>query len=73
MVLQWLRKGVPFFWHNPSALPRPWHKGVSCANLSAEERAFVEKEKERSFATGAWETGSRRRYVSKMFLVPKPD
>ena len=39
--------------------------------LDSEEQAFLDKEMERLFASGAWEPATCQQYVSKAFLVPK--
>ena len=52
--------------------PRPFHHGVSLREMSAAQAAFWRKERERMFATGAWEQGTCSNFVSQAFLVPKP-
>jgi len=69
-VLSWLDQGVKCEWKRA---PRPFHQGRSFSKgLDPSKHAFLEKEKARCFSTGAWEPGTSDKYVSKVFLVPKP-
>ena len=55
--------------------PKPFHHGVSLRkeDYVGNQKEFMDKEKERALATGAWEPATCTRYVSKVFLVPKPN
>ena len=70
-VTSWLDQGYLCQWKRGA--PRPFHQGKSFTkDLIPSQLAFLETEKARCFATGAWEPGKCDKYVSKAFLVPKP-
>ena len=53
--------------------PRPFHQGASFKDATPEERAWVEKELERLQASGAIQEVATSNWISKLFIVPKPD
>ena len=72
VVRSWLGHGAKLEWkHGP---PKPYNQGVSLrdSDLVGNQQEFMEKETLRALATGAWEPATCTKYVSKVFLVPKP-
>ena len=69
-VMGWLAHGVQMSWKRSP--PRPFHHGASLRDMSPAQAAFWGKERERMFATGAWEQGTCDKFVSQAFFVPKP-
>ena len=70
MVLHWLRHGVRLPWVRGP--PPPYHYGDSCVGATEEEQSFLDRETKRLLESGAWENATDARWVSKVFLVPKP-
>ena len=72
MIQNWLGHGVKPTWKNGP--PKPFNHGVSLRkkDLVSNQEAFLEKETTRALAVGAWEPATCDKYVSKVFLVPKP-
>ena len=70
-VISWIRDGVrlPFKRNKP---PKPFNQGVSLQDATPEQLSFIEAELARFVAAGAWERGTCDKFVSRMFLVPKP-
>jgi len=67
-VLSWLRDGYTL----PFASPvQPFNQGVSLTRLAPDARAFIMKELQRCFNTGALEPATCSDYITKAFLVPK--
>ena len=69
-ILHWIQHGFSLPWIRGP--PAPFHEGNSCTGLDAQEQRFLHKETARMLESGAWETATDGRYVSKAFLVPKP-
>ena len=67
---RWLREGVRLDWVNGP--PRPFDHGTSLGDCTAAQLDWLEAEKQRCLETGAWVRQTRRRFVSRAFLVPKP-
>ena len=69
-VLSWIEQGVriPF----RSGPPPPFHHGVSMTDATPAQLEFLSTELPRFYESGAFEDGSCARWVSRMFLVPKP-
>ena len=70
-VLGWIRHGVriPFI---GGRRPPPFNSGTSMLNATKQQLDFMDSELPRFLQSGAWEPGQRSRWVSRMFLVPKP-
>ena len=69
-VLSWIKKGVRVQWRQRP--PPPFNQGVSLADATPDQLAFLEPELERLTSIGAFEESCRPTWVSKLFLVPKP-
>ena len=69
-VLQWLQHGFRLPWVRGP--PPRFHEGESCTSATPDEQAFLAKETARLTSLGAWEDTTDDRFVSKVFLVPKP-
>jgi hypothetical protein len=52
--------------------PRPFDIGCSMNDTASEQLAFLATELLRFEACGAWERTHISRYVSQMFVVPRP-
>eukprot|EP00873_Tetraselmis_striata_P021558 jgi/Tetstr1/441822/TSEL_030038.t1 len=70
-VLSWIRQGVRIRFKNGQR-PRPYNHGVSMRDATQAQLDFMATELPRFEAIGAWERGHCDRWVSGMFLVPKP-
>ena len=70
MVLHWLRYGFQLPWVRSP--PPPYDYGNSCQEATAEEQKFLDFETKRLLKSGAWEPAQDARFVSRVFLVPKP-
>jgi hypothetical protein len=69
--LSWIRHGVRVkFKHG--ARPRPFNHGTSGMDATPAQLKFLNSELPRFEACGAWERSHSPRYVSRIFLVPKP-
>ena len=71
-MLGWLKDGVRCPWLRGP--PPPFHRG--CSRFPVEkEREFLRGEVARCLGTGAWERVPQEaaRFVSRAFLVPKPN
>eukprot|EP00873_Tetraselmis_striata_P024520 jgi/Tetstr1/444784/TSEL_032632.t1 len=70
-VLRWIQEGVriPFRHSRP---PPNFHNGISMQDATPAQLAFLEGELARFVESGAWEFGTCRNWVSRLFLVPKP-
>ena len=53
--------------------PAPFHQEVSLADATPDELRWVETELSRLQASGAISEVASSKYISRMFLVPKPD
>ena len=71
-VLEWIRHGVSIPWLY-GAPPPPFNHGVSCRNLPPQQAAFLEDEIKRLKEKGVFRPVASSRWVSRAFLVPKPD
>eukprot|EP00873_Tetraselmis_striata_P005540 jgi/Tetstr1/425804/TSEL_016183.t1 len=70
-VLRWIQEGVRIpFKHNRS--PSNFHNGISMQDATPAQLTFLEGELARFVESGAWELGTCRKWVSRLFLVPKP-
>eukprot|EP00873_Tetraselmis_striata_P009649 jgi/Tetstr1/429913/TSEL_019778.t1 len=70
-VLSWIRQGVRICFKNGQR-PRPYNHGVSMRDATQAQLDFMATELPRFEAIGAWERERCDKWVSKMFLVPKP-
>jgi hypothetical protein len=70
-VVNWIRHGVRVKFKN-GLRPRPFNRGVSMKDATQPQLDFLATKLLRFEACGAWERASNARYVSRMFLVPKP-
>jgi hypothetical protein len=71
VLLSWIRHGVRVkFKHG--VRPRPFNHGISMLDATPAQLEFINSELPRFEACGAWEKSDNPRYVSRMFLVPKP-
>eukprot|EP00873_Tetraselmis_striata_P004943 jgi/Tetstr1/425207/TSEL_015668.t1 len=70
-VLRWIQEGVriPFKHNRP---PPNFHNGISMQDATPAQLTFLEGELARFVESGAWEFGTCRKWVSRLFLVPKP-
>eukprot|EP00873_Tetraselmis_striata_P027757 jgi/Tetstr1/448021/TSEL_035322.t1 len=70
-VLRWIQEGVriPFKHNRP---PPNFHNGIRMQDGTPAQLTFLEGELARFVESGAWELGSCRKWVSRLFLVPKP-
>eukprot|EP00873_Tetraselmis_striata_P035682 jgi/Tetstr1/455946/TSEL_042727.t1 len=70
-VLRWIQEGVriPFKHIRP---PSNFHNGISMQDATPAQLTFLEGELARFVESGAWELGTCRKWVSRLFLVPKP-
>ena len=69
-VLSWIEHGVYIpFKHAP---PAPFHHGVSMTDATPAQLQFLSTELPRFYTSGAFEDGHCAKWVSRMFLVPKP-
>lgn len=69
-VLSWISKGIGIkFKKGP---PPAFNQGVSMTDATPQQLEFMESELQRLQAEGAWRAVSASRYISRMFLVPKP-
>ena len=71
-VLGWIRQGVAVPWTN-SGPPPPFNQGVSCRGLPLDQTSFLKKEVERLTLSGILRPVEYSRWVSRAFLVPKPN
>ena len=76
-VLSWIQQGVKMTGADgvdfSSRPPPAFNQGISLASASSEELKWVEKELSRLMETGAISMIDRSDWISKIFLVPKPD
>eukprot|EP00873_Tetraselmis_striata_P033277 jgi/Tetstr1/453541/TSEL_040509.t1 len=71
-VLGWIRQGLRIRFKNGQR-PRPYNHGVSMRDSTQAQLDFMAAtELPRFEAFGAWERGRCDKWVSIMFLVPKP-
>eukprot|EP00873_Tetraselmis_striata_P014675 jgi/Tetstr1/434939/TSEL_023935.t1 len=68
-VLRWIQEGIPFKHNRP---PPNFHNGISMQDATPAQLTFLEGELARFVESGAWELGTCRKWVSRLFLVPKP-
>eukprot|EP00873_Tetraselmis_striata_P001731 jgi/Tetstr1/421995/TSEL_001239.t1 len=70
-VLRWIQEGVriPFKHNRP---PPNFHNGINMQDATPAQLTFLEGELARFVEFGAWELGTCRKWVSRLFLVPKP-
>eukprot|EP00873_Tetraselmis_striata_P042738 jgi/Tetstr1/463002/TSEL_007941.t1 len=70
-VLRWIQEGVriPFKHNRP---PPNFYNGISMHDATLAQLTFLEGELARFVESGAWEFGTCRKWVSRLFLVPKP-
>eukprot|EP00873_Tetraselmis_striata_P043005 jgi/Tetstr1/463269/TSEL_008194.t1 len=70
-VLRWIQEGVriPFKHNRP---PPNFHNGITMLDATPAQLTFLEGELARFVESGAWELGTCRKWVSRLFLVPKP-
>eukprot|EP00873_Tetraselmis_striata_P012613 jgi/Tetstr1/432877/TSEL_022226.t1 len=70
-VLRWIQEGIriPFKHNRP---PPNFHNGISMHDATPTQLTFLEGELARFVESGAWEFGTCRKWVSILFLVPKP-
>eukprot|EP00873_Tetraselmis_striata_P010122 jgi/Tetstr1/430386/TSEL_020196.t1 len=70
-VLPWIQEGVriPFKHNRP---PPNFHNGISMQDATPAQLTFLEGELARFAESGAWEFGTCRKWVSSLFLAPKP-
>eukprot|EP00873_Tetraselmis_striata_P014170 jgi/Tetstr1/434434/TSEL_023534.t1 len=70
-VLRWIQEGVriPFKHNRP---PPNFHNGISMQDATPAQLTFLEGELARFVESGAWELCTCRKWVSRLFLVPKP-
>eukprot|EP00873_Tetraselmis_striata_P013528 jgi/Tetstr1/433792/TSEL_002418.t1 len=59
----------PFKHNRP---PSNFHHGISMHDATPAQLTFLEGELARFVESGAWELGTCRKWVSRLFLVPKP-
>jgi hypothetical protein len=70
-VLSWIRHGVHVkFKHG--ARPKPFNHGIAMLDATPAQLEFLDTKLLRLEACGAWERSDNPRYVSRMFLFPKP-
>jgi hypothetical protein len=69
-VLRWLRHGVRLDFQ--AAPPPPFHHGESCSDVTGPKLDFLKAELERWEESGAIRPATTERYISKVFMVPKP-
>eukprot|EP00873_Tetraselmis_striata_P018362 jgi/Tetstr1/438626/TSEL_027177.t1 len=60
---------IPFKHNRP---PPNFHNGISMQDATPAQLTFLEGELARFVESGAWELGTCRKWVSRLFLVPKP-
>eukprot|EP00873_Tetraselmis_striata_P018054 jgi/Tetstr1/438318/TSEL_026885.t1 len=70
-VLSWIRQGVRIRFKNRQR-PRPYNHGVSMRDATKVQLDFIWLRNHSFEAIGAWEQGRCDKWVSRMFLVPKP-
>eukprot|EP00873_Tetraselmis_striata_P021815 jgi/Tetstr1/442079/TSEL_003162.t1 len=70
-VLRRIQEGVriPFKHNRP---PPNFHNGISMQDATPAQLTFLEGELARFVESGAWEFGTCRKWVSRLFLAPKP-
>ena len=69
-VMRWITRGVPCYWKG-GAPSEVWNKGNSVVD-GDEENEWLDREEKRCIDSGAWRPVARAKYVSRVFLVPKP-
>jgi hypothetical protein len=69
--VKWIRHGV-LVKFKTGLRPKPFNHGVSMQDATQPQLDFLATEVPRFEACGAWERAHNTRYVSRMFLVPKP-
>jgi hypothetical protein len=69
--LNWVRHGVLVKFKHGTC-PRPFNHGISMLDATQGHLEFLNSELPCFEACGAWEGSHNPRYVSRMFLVPKP-
>jgi hypothetical protein len=70
-VVNWIRHGVRVKLKN-GLRPKPFNHGVSMKDGTQQQLDFLATKLPCLEACGAWERANNTRYVSRMFLVPKP-
>jgi hypothetical protein len=70
-IMNWIRHGVLVKFKNGLRL-KPFNHGVSMKDAAQPQLDFLSIEMSRFETCGAWERSHNTRYVSRMFLVPKP-
>eukprot|EP00873_Tetraselmis_striata_P018313 jgi/Tetstr1/438577/TSEL_027128.t1 len=66
-----IRNGVRIMFKNGP--PTPFHyQGVSMGDATPDQLRFMNSELARFLASGAWEEGHCSRWISRLFLAPKP-
>jgi hypothetical protein len=70
-VLIWIRHGVRVKFKRGER-PRPFNHGTSMLDATPAQPEFLDLELPRFEACGVWGRSHNPRYVSRMFLVPKP-
>jgi hypothetical protein len=70
-VLSWIRHGVRVKFKHGTR-PKPFNHGIYMLDATPAQLEFLNSELPRFEACGAWERSDNPRYVSRMFLVPKP-
>jgi hypothetical protein len=70
-VLSWIRHGVRVRFKHGTR-PKPFNHGISMLDATKAQLEFLDSELPRFEACGAWERSDSPRYVSRIFLVPKP-
>jgi hypothetical protein len=70
-VVKSIRHGVRVKFKN-GLRPKSFNHGVSMKNATQPQLDFISTKLPRFEAFGAWERAYNTRYISRMFLVPKP-
>jgi hypothetical protein len=70
-VLNWIRHGVRVKFKR-GIRPRPFNHDTSMLDATPAQHDDLDSEPPGFEACGAWERSHNPRYVSRMFLVPKP-
>jgi len=71
-VLEWIRHGVAVPWLRGGP-PPPFNHGVSCRGLPRDQATFLQEEIERLKLSRVLRPVEYLRWVSRAFLVPKPN
>eukprot|EP00873_Tetraselmis_striata_P025854 jgi/Tetstr1/446118/TSEL_033718.t1 len=70
-VLRWIQEGVRIPFKHNRPLPN-FHNGIIMQDATPAQLTFLAGELARFVESGAWEFGTCRKWVSRLFLVPKP-